>query len=48
MIDVPQVREAELREILRGCSPMLRVPGEDSTFINPLESPPRIHHQSTH
>lgn len=48
MVDVPRDREADVREALRLRFPALRPAGEDSTLINPFESPPKIYPQNTH
>lgn len=48
MVDLPRDREGDVREGLRLRFPTLRPGGEDSTLINPFESPPKIYLQNTH
>lgn len=48
MVDVPANREGDVRDALRDRFPGLRQAGEDSTLVNPFESPPRIYPQNTH
>jgi hypothetical protein len=48
MIDVPLAAEHDVRDLMRARHPQVRAAGEDSTLINPLESPPRIYPQNTH
>lgn len=48
LVDVPERQEHDVRDLMRTRHPGVRAAGEDSTIINPLDSPPRIYHQNTH
>jgi len=48
MVDVKPHNKAEVREIMSMQFPRVRFSGRDSTLINPLKTPERIYHQTTH